>query len=163
MGEDLATWRPVLPRGNGAWIGILVSGRIGVGVAGEGRASLEGSGFVPMWPFMERGLSECLGEFRGRWDVLADGGIASPERLFELTVSSAVESRRPYWMQAAASWLVEMQATPGFDRALVHTLIRRLSASPEMSQQWRHRLRKALKGTEVEQESRSGNPRKPPS
>ncbi|WP_143658257.1 hypothetical protein [Embleya scabrispora] len=88
---------------------------------------------------MERGLSECLGEFRDRWDALADGGIASPERLLELTVSSAVESRRPYWMQAAASWLVEMQATSGFDQALVHNLIRRPSASPEMSQQWRQR------------------------
>ncbi|GCD99243.1 hypothetical protein EHYA_06957 [Embleya hyalina] len=86
VGEDVTTWRPVLPRGNGAWIGILASGRIGVGVAGEGRASLEGSGFVPMWPFMERGLSECLGEFRVRWDALADGGIASPERLFESLV-----------------------------------------------------------------------------
>ncbi|MEU0939823.1 hypothetical protein [Embleya sp. NPDC005971] len=163
MGEDLATWRPVLPRGNGAWIGILASGRIGVGVAGEGRASLEGSGFAPMWPFMERELSECLDEFRDRWDALADGGIASPERLFELTVSSAVESRRLYWMQAAASWLVEMQATSGFDQALVHDLIRRLSASPEMSQQWRQRWRRALEGTEVEHEGRAGNPRKPPS
>ncbi|MGW9211785.1 hypothetical protein ACWGR4_33040 [Embleya sp. NPDC055664] len=117
----------------------------------------------PLWPFMERGLSECLGEFRVRWDALADGGIASPERLFELTVSSAVESRRSYWMQAAASWLVGMQATSGFDQALVHDLIRRLSASPEMSQQWRQRWRSALEGIEVEHESRSGNPRKPPS
>jgi len=89
----------------------MPDGLIGVGPESEGRASLGGSGFVPMWPYLEGDLSNALAELADHWPDLDGGGIPTPERLLELTVASAWRSGRSYWMQLAAPWAMEM-----FDR-----------------------------------------------
>ena len=110
-------------RGDGAWIGILSDGRFGVGVEPQARASLAGSGFVPLWPYLERDLSVVLAEFSGCWAELGQGGISTPVRLVELTVESAWKSRRTYWMELAAEWAVAMSHRENFDQGMVRRLL----------------------------------------
>jgi hypothetical protein len=47
IGDETTVWNPVVYRSDGAWIGVMPDGRIGVGVEEEGRAALETTGFVP--------------------------------------------------------------------------------------------------------------------
>ncbi|MFF9158011.1 hypothetical protein ACF1AB_37955 [Streptomyces sp. NPDC014846] len=122
-------WTPLVYRGDGAWIGIMPDGRIGVGVESEGRSTLEGSGFVPMWPYLERDLSASLVEFSRSWTQLGQGGVSTPERLLELTVKSAWNSGRSYWMQLAAPWAIEMFRRPNFDQELVRELLSEMGPS----------------------------------
>ena len=77
----MSNWTPVVYRGDGAWIGIMPDGRIGVGVESEGRAALVSSGFVPMWPYLERDLTESLAEFSLSWGQLSQGGVSAPESM----------------------------------------------------------------------------------
>ncbi|WP_143035868.1 hypothetical protein [Lentzea fradiae] len=130
-------------RGNGAWIGTMPDGRIGVGVESEGRATLEGSGFVPMWPFMERDLSACLDEFSRVWDNFADSGVATPEKLIELTVGSAWKSGRSYWMQVSVSWAVDMAGRPNFDRRFIDGLLLEMAASDALPPELREQAQRA--------------------
>lgn len=128
----MSEWIPVLYRGDGAWIGVMPNGRIGVGIESEGRASLVGSGFVPMWPYMERDLMSSLAEFESVWAQLERGGVSTPERLLELTVESAWSSRRSYWVELAALWVIEMRRQGGFDEDLVAGLIDEVASSSTM-------------------------------
>lgn len=139
----MTEWTPVVYRGDGAWIGIMPDGRIGVGVETEGRATLEGSGFVPMWPFMERDLSACLGEFSRVWESLNEGGVSTPEKLIELTVGSAWNSGRSYWMELAVPWVVEMAEQPNFDRELVRELLDEMANSEALPPDLRDRVQRA--------------------
>ncbi|MET9314803.1 hypothetical protein ABZX12_23560 [Kribbella sp. NPDC003505] len=107
----------------------MSDGLIGVGVESEGRASLVGSGFVPMWPYLERDLSSVLAEIAGHWPDLRGGGISTPERLLELTVASAWRSGRSYWMQLAAPWAIEMSDRECFERETVQELLRDMASS----------------------------------
>lgn len=86
---EAGRWLPLIYRGDGAWIGVMPGGQVGVGVEGEGRATLQDSGYVPLWPFMERGLSDFLGELYRVWGQLEGRGFAHPGAVVELTVSSA--------------------------------------------------------------------------
>ncbi|MEV6903922.1 hypothetical protein [Amycolatopsis sp. NPDC051372] len=40
---------------------------LGVGMEDEGRFTLEESGYVPMWPFLERSLEASLDAFTRFW------------------------------------------------------------------------------------------------
>ena len=142
-GGRMAGWVPVVYRGDGAWIGILPCGGIGVGVEGEGRATLESSSFVPMWPFMEKDLGACLDEFSRAWESLRRGGIVTPEELIELTVSSAWDSGRPYWMNLAAEWVVAMAGSSRFDSAFMRGILARMATSDVLSSDLRERLHEA--------------------
>jgi hypothetical protein len=108
-------WVPLVHRGDGAWMGAMPDGRIGSGVEAEGRASLEESHFIAMWPFMEHDLSECLGSFRRVWTEFVGDRVSSPERLIELTVETSWGSGRPYWMRCSAGWVVQMAGRTEFD------------------------------------------------
>src|SRR5262245_42604843 len=122
-GVEMSEWTPVVYRGDGAWIGIMPDGRIGVGVEQEGRATLEGSGFVPMWPFLERDLSSCLGDFSRTWQSFERAGVSTPEKLIELTVGSAWNSGRAYWMRLAVPWVIEMAGQSSFDHGFTGELL----------------------------------------
>lgn len=125
----MSNWNPVVYRGDGAWIGIMPDGRIGVGVESEGRAALASSGFVAMWPYLERDLPESLAELSRSWAQLDQGGVSTPEQLIELTVKSAWRSGRSYWMQLAAPWVIEMSRREGFDQDVVRGILREMEAS----------------------------------
>ncbi|WP_285490135.1 hypothetical protein [Amycolatopsis taiwanensis] len=139
----MTEWTPVVYRGDGAWIGIMPDGRIGVGVELEGRATLEGSGFVPMWPFMERELSVCLGEFSRAWESLNGGGVSTPAKLIELTVGSAWNSGRPYWMQLAVPWVIEMAQQSNFDREFIQNLLGEMVDSEVLDPELRDHVQRA--------------------
>lgn len=128
-GARAATWTPVLERTHGAWIGIMSDGRIGVGVETEERASLADSGFVPMWPYLERDLTATLAEFTRAWGRLGHGGVPTPERLLELTVETAWRSRRSHWSELAALWALDMRGREGFDQGALRSLLREMAAS----------------------------------
>lgn len=139
----MSNWTPVMYRGDGAWIGIMPDGRIGVGVESEGRAALTGSGFVPMWPYMERDLSESLTEFSDSWEQLGQGDISTPERLIELTVESAWKSGRSYWMQVAAPWVIEMSHRKDFNQDVVRKILRQMQNSEVLPVEVREQARRA--------------------
>lgn len=130
-------------RGDGAWIGVMPDGRIGVGVESEGRSSLVGSGFVPMWPYLERDLSACLADFSRSWEHLGQGGVPTPEKLIELTVETAWKSGRSYWMELAANWAIEMVRQEGFDQEATRILLLEMAASEALSPELRDRARGA--------------------
>ncbi|WP_405407477.1 hypothetical protein [Streptomyces decoyicus] len=142
-GVEMGKWTPVVYRGKGAWIGIMPDGRIGVGVELEGRATLEGSGFVPMWPFLERDFSECLGEFSRSWESIKDGGISTPEKLIELTVASAWNSGRQYWMRLSAPWVIEMAHRPKFDHEFIRELLGGMIDSEVLDPELRNQAQRA--------------------
>lgn len=96
----------------------MPDGLIGVGVESQGRASLAGSGFVPMWPYFEGNL----------------------ERLLELTVESAWRSGRSYWMEVAARWAIQMSDWECFERVAVQELLREMASSEALSQAGRARV-----------------------
>ncbi|MER7818564.1 hypothetical protein [Streptomyces sp. NPDC096153] len=139
MGE----WIPVVYRGDGAWIGIMPDGALGVGVETEGRATLEGSDFAPMWPFLERNVSDCLAKFSRTWESLEEGGVPTPEKLIELTVRSAWMSGRPYWMRLAVPWVVDMADRSGFDPRFMREMLGEMMHSEVVSPELRDRLRDA--------------------
>ncbi|GHE73643.1 hypothetical protein GCM10018785_47210 [Streptomyces longispororuber] len=139
----MGSWTPVVYRGDGAWIGVMPDGRIGVGVESEGRSSLEGSGFVPMWPFLERDLSTCLATFSGSWERLGQGGVRTPERLVELTVETAWKSGRSYWMELAAIWAIEMVGRKEFDHEATRVLLREMAMSEALTPELREQARGA--------------------
>ncbi|MBM7813902.1 hypothetical protein [Saccharothrix algeriensis] len=143
-GVDMSGWTPVVYRGDGAWIGVMSGGRIGVGVEPEGRATLVGSGFVPMWPFMEGKLSACLDAFSRVWESFDGCDVSTPEELIESTVASAWASGRSYWMELAVPWVIEMaQAREGgFDRKLVHELLDGMAESKTLAPDLRARVRR---------------------
>ncbi|TPQ20143.1 hypothetical protein [Streptomyces sporangiiformans] len=138
MGE----WTPVVYRGDGAWIGVMPSGEIGVGTEVEGRATLEGSRFIPMWPFLERDFSECLSEFSRLGESPARGGTPPPEKLIELTVGSAWKSGRPYWMRLAVPWAIEMVQRSEFDSEAMGNLLGEMLDSEIVEPEMRERLRR---------------------
>lgn len=121
----------------------MPDGRIGVGVESEGRAALVSSGFVPMWPYMERDLSESLTEFSGSWVKLRQGGVSTPERLIELTVESAWKSGRSYWMQLTAPWVIEMSHREDFDQGVVRGILREMETSEVLPVEVRDQARRA--------------------
>lgn len=139
----MGNWTPVVYRGDGAWIGIMPDGRIGVGVESEGRSSLEGSGFVPMWPYLERDLSACLADFSHSWERLGQGGVPNPEKLIEKTVETAWKSGRSYWMELAAMWAIEMIRREEFDQKTTRTLLQEMAASEVLSPEMRDQARSA--------------------
>jgi hypothetical protein len=118
----------------------MSDGLLGVGVESEGRASLVGSGFVPMWPYLEGDLSSALADLAGHWPDLDGGGISTPEKLLELTVESAWRSGRSYWMQLAAPWAVEMLDREGFERETVLELLREMASFEVLSPAVRARV-----------------------
>jgi hypothetical protein len=111
----MGNWVPTIYRGDGAWIGRMASGRLGVGLESEERASLKDSCLRPMWPFMERSLPECFDEFATSWTSLTTEEYPTIDRLFSATIQSAWESGREYWMRLAVNWLASAQEFPGFD------------------------------------------------
>lgn len=142
-GVEMSNWTPVVYRGDGAWIGIMPDGRVGVGVESEGRAALASAGFVPMWPYLERDLPASLAEFSRSWGHLGRGGVATPEKLLELTVESAWRSGRSYWMQLAAPWAIEMSRRDGFDQEIVRRLLREMETSEVLAAEVRDQARRA--------------------
>jgi hypothetical protein len=152
-GVRMTSWNPVVYRGDGAWIGIMPDGLIGVGVESEGRASLVGSGFVPMWPYLESGFSSALAALSDRWPDLGGGGIPTPERLIELTVESAWKSGRSYWMQLAAPWAIDMSRRDGFRRGVVLELLREMAGSEILSPAVRDEAGRALLRVSAEEGS----------
>ncbi|SEE20871.1 hypothetical protein SAMN05428945_6777 [Streptomyces sp. 2224.1] len=136
MGE----WLPVVYRGDEAWIGIMPDGRIGVGVELEGRATLEDSRFVPLWPLLERHFSKCLDELSQEWDTLGKGGVSTPEKLMESTVESAWNSGRPYWMRLAALWVIEMTHSENFDPGFVREILNEMRRSEIVESEVRNRM-----------------------
>jgi hypothetical protein len=142
-GGEMGKWVPLIYRGDGAWIGVMPGGEIGVGVEAEGRASLKASGYIPMWPFMERSLSDCLDELHRAWEQSKEGGAPSPESLVEMTASSAWASGRQYWMLLAASWVIEMAQSSTFDRQFIQEILGKMSKSGILPSELRDKLRHA--------------------
>jgi hypothetical protein len=140
-GGETGRWLPLIYRADGAWIGVMPGGQIGVGVETEGRATLQDSGYVPLWPFMERGLSDCLRELYRVWGQLEGRGFACPGAVVELTVSSAWESGRPYWMRLAASWVVEMAERSIFSLEFLRDILNKMIGSDALSAELRESLR----------------------
>ncbi|GGK85882.1 hypothetical protein [Streptomyces flaveus] len=134
-------WIPVIYRGDGAWIGVMPGGEIGVGTEVEGRATLEGSRFIPMWPFLERDFSECLSEFSRLGEFLTKGGTSTPKKLIELTVGSAWKSGRPYWMRLAVPWVIEMVQRSDFDAEAMGKILGEMLDSEIVEPEMRERLR----------------------
>jgi hypothetical protein len=122
---------PVLRSSYDSWLGVMPDGTLGIGKEDEGRATLEGSGYVAMWPFLERTLAACLEEFSVSWPLLGEHGVSTPERLIELTVASACKRGRPYWMALTVPWLVQMAQMTRFDSRLVSDLLK-LTAEAEV-------------------------------
>lgn len=139
----MGKWVPLIYRGDRAWIGAMPGGEIGVGVEAEGRAFLKASGYIPMWPFMERSLSDCLDELHRAWEKIEEGGAPSAESLVEMTVSSAWASGRQYWMQLSASWVVEMAQSSTLDRQFIQEIVGRMSKSEILPSDLRDNLRHA--------------------
>ncbi|MCE6994366.1 hypothetical protein LZG04_06000 [Saccharothrix sp. S26] len=137
-------WSPVVYRSDGAWIGVLPSGELGVGVEQEGRASLRGSGFVPMWPFLEQGLAECLEKFTEAWESLGGTDISTPAELLELTAGSAWKSSRAYWKNLAAKWIAEMAGRPEFAGGSVKSIGAEVVGSGVLDRDVEERLKSAL-------------------
>lgn len=108
--EDPPVWKPVLYRSNGAWIGRMPDGRLGVGTETEARASIADAKLIPMWPFMERPLQTCLDDFSACWAELATQEYSTPLELLSSTLTSAQQSHSPYWRHLAESWLLQMAA-----------------------------------------------------
>ncbi|MFF9406871.1 hypothetical protein ACF1B0_15310 [Streptomyces anandii] len=106
--------------------------------------TLEGSGYVVMWPFLERNLAECLDDFTRSWHLLGGHGVSTPEKLIELTVDSACKRKRPYWMALAVQWLAEMAHDPSFDSQLVHRLLRSAAETEALPAELRELARKQL-------------------
>jgi hypothetical protein len=140
-------WIPVIHRGDGAWIGIMPGGKIGVGVEMEARDTLEHSRFVPMWPFMEQDFTESLEKFANAWPSLGRGGVATPEKLFEMTVRSAWASGRPYWMRLSAAWAADMAQTRNFDTMFLSEFLAKMSRSSIITPELRDQLLSALAST----------------
>ncbi|MGW1917248.1 hypothetical protein ACWCQS_42920 [Streptomyces sp. NPDC002076] len=138
MGE----WTPVLRSSYDSWLGVMPNGMLGVGKVDEGRATLEGSGYVAMWPFLERNLTECLDDFKGSWHLLGGHGISTPEKLVELTVESAWNRGRPYWMALAVQWLTQMAHMPGFDSRLVSGMLKSAAESETLPSELREQARR---------------------
>ncbi|WP_154814482.1 hypothetical protein [Actinophytocola xinjiangensis] len=143
-GVNMTEWNPVLYRGNGAWIGIMPDGRIGVGTESEGRASLVDAKFVPMWPYLEQDLSRVLAEFSRWWLKFDKGGVSTPERLMELTVETAWRSGRLYWMQLAAGWVIEMTRRDEFDQILIQSLVSEIVVRGDLPLEIRDRAQDAI-------------------
>jgi hypothetical protein len=112
---EVGQWKPVIYRGDGAWIGRMTSGMIGVGTVDEERSSIVEASLRPMWPFMERDLAECLSEFQPRWTELHSIEHPTLHGLLSETIKTGWQSGSPYWMQRAARWLVQAATLPGFD------------------------------------------------
>jgi hypothetical protein len=142
--KRVGEWVPVVDRGDGAWIGIMPTGEIGAGVELEARAALEPSRFVPMWPFMEQDLAESLEKFTRAWGSLCRGGVATPEKLLEMTVRTAWASGRPYWMRLSAAWAAEMAESQHFDHRFLSELLVKMSRSTTVAQPLREQLISAL-------------------
>ncbi|TCM48763.1 hypothetical protein EV648_10327 [Kribbella sp. VKM Ac-2568] len=140
---EAGTWLPLVYRGDGAWIGVMPGGQVGVGVESEGRATLRDSGYVPLWPFMERGLSEYVRELSRVWVQLEGRGFAGPGAVVELTVSSAWASGRLYWKRLAASWVVEMADRSIFSLELLRDILDKMIGSDALSAELRESLRHA--------------------
>ncbi|MFF0123371.1 hypothetical protein ACFYP0_25310 [Micromonospora arida] len=112
-------WKPVIYRGDGAWIGRMKSGELGVGTEEEVRASLKAAGLRPMWPFMERGLEEFRAEFGLRWGELRTPEFPKLDQLIAATIGTAWRSGSEYWMILSARWLVEGGQVAQFERSLL--------------------------------------------
>ncbi|MGP9020341.1 hypothetical protein ACT1U9_18310 [Streptomyces sp. BR1] len=115
----------------------MPNGEMGVGIEAEGRVSLKASGFTPMWPFMEQGLSECLQNLRSAWTARPVAGLPRPESLIEETVRSAWASGRPYWMHLSVSWVTEMVDDLGFDRQIIRDLVVEMLQSDKLTPELR--------------------------
>ncbi|MEU6771890.1 hypothetical protein [Streptomyces sp. NPDC046759] len=138
----MADWTPVLRSSYDSWLGVMPNGMLGVGKADEGRATLEGSGYVAMWPFLERDLVECLDDFTRSWHLLGGHGVSTPEKLVELTVQSACSRGRPYWMALAVQWLTQMAHMPGFDSQLVSGMLKSAAESETLPSELREQARR---------------------
>jgi hypothetical protein len=110
---DPPVWTPVLYRSDGAWIGRMPDGRLGVGTETQARASIADAKLIPMWPFMEQPLQTCLDDFSACWAELATLEYSTPLELLSRTMTSAQQSNSPYWRHLAESWLVQMAAIDG--------------------------------------------------
>lgn len=120
----------------------MPDGEIGVGTESEARASLKDSGFVAMWPFLERPLDEFADLFTCSWPAFAGREPATPEELVEATVSSAWSSRSQYWMSLAAERALEMGERSAYDPAFLTTIVREMLKSQVLSPELRRGLRR---------------------
>jgi hypothetical protein len=127
----------------------MPDGTLGIGKADEGRATLEASGYVAMWPFLERSLAACLEDFSDSWQLLGGHGVSTPQRLVELAVVSACKRGRPYWMALAVSWLIQMAEMTGFDSRLVSEMLKLAVEAEVLSADLRDRARSALAASET--------------
>jgi hypothetical protein len=114
----------------------MSDGRLGVGVETQERASLDGSGFVPMWPYMERDLSATLTTFTRAWPRLDQGDVQTPQALLLRTVETAWRSGRSYWMHLAALWALDMVGREGFDQPVLRGLLSDMAASDDLPPEW---------------------------
>jgi len=96
-----------------------------------------------MWPYLERDLSACLADFSRSWEFLGQGGVPTPEKLIELTVEAAWKSGRPYWMELAAIWAIEMIRREGFSQEAARMLLLEMAASEALSPELRDQARRA--------------------
>ncbi|MCD0447521.1 hypothetical protein LO763_28290 [Glycomyces sp. A-F 0318] len=108
--NDPLAWTPALYRSDGAWIGRMPDGRLGVGTEIEPRVCIADAELIPMWPFMEQPLQTCLDDFSTCWAELITLEYATPLELLSRTLTSAQQSNSPYWRQLAESWLAQMAA-----------------------------------------------------
>lgn len=115
----MSTWKPVVYRGDGAWIGRMASGELGVGTENEERASLKAAGVRPMWPFLEKGMMECCDQFKARWDELRSPDFPTLDALISATIETAWRSGSRYWMLLSVNWLAEVGRTAVAEHSLL--------------------------------------------
>ncbi|WP_157367989.1 hypothetical protein [Alloactinosynnema sp. L-07] len=126
--DDVGRWIPILYRGDGAWLGSMPSGVLGIGIESEGRATLVDADFVPMWPFMERPFVDVLTELISCREAIERNGDLAIDELLESTVLTAWRSGRKYWMDLAARWVEEMKEESRISKDVVIRLRSELRA-----------------------------------
>ena len=119
----------------------MTSGKLGVGVELEERASLDGAQMRPMWPFMERDFSSCFDEFLAHWSSLVSRDYPTAEHLFFEVVRSAWSSGSPYWMKLAANWLVQAVDSGNMDPSILRETRRQMIDSEILGKGLRSAMR----------------------
>jgi hypothetical protein len=141
----MASWSPVLDRGDGVWLGIIDGDGLGVGSRESASRRITAGNYLPLWPLLEGGLDETWALVTANWGDLCSSGLESPESLLQLVVSSAIDGDRPYWIELALHWLSRMATIEAFDRSFVEDSLQRVTESSQASQSIRHEARRVLR------------------
>ena len=140
-------WRPIVERGDGAWLGTTGDGQLWVGGLEAANSPVPLTNPVFLWPLLERPLAQTVGLLFEHWDEFDLAGDVSPRNLAELIARSAVDAGRPYWVDHALGWLEAMVQDPRFGReGIVSTLelALRVEGLPQATRHRAQRIKRML-------------------